>query len=518
MTFRPGQAARVLSALGRFYEQSLDERLAALRTSQGSGEVLTLLASAAREVPAYADFLRAHGVEVPSAPTLADFAKLPITTKENYHRAHPLPALCRGGHLDACDFVAVSSGSTGEPAIWPRFVTDELETAFRFEQVLRDAFQAHERRTLGIVCFALGSWVGGMFTTACCRHLAAKGYPLTLVTPGNNRSEILRVLRKLGPEFEQVILFGYPPFLKDVIDAGATEGIEWGRYRTRLVLAGEVFSEEWRELVCRRLGWSGGPDGHPALATASLYGTADGGVLATETPLSIQIRRFFAQSPEKARELFGDVRLPTLCQYDPTHRYFETEERSLLFSGDGGVPLLRYKILDQGGIVPYSSMMQHLQAWGFDAERALGDVAGSRGAPPARELPFVYVFGRSSFAVSFYGANVYPENVAPALERPHVAPSVTGKFVLEVGEDEAKNAYLSLTVELAASGPAEEDAFWEAEFAEVVEESVRTELERLNSEFAHYVPPERRTPRVHFRPLGDPEYFPVGVKHRYTRG
>ncbi len=36
------------------------------------------------------------------------------------------------------------------------------------------------------------------------------------------------------------------------------------------------------------------------------------------------------------------------------------------------------------------------------------------GEHPVRELPFVYVFGRSSFALSFYGANVYPENVAIA--------------------------------------------------------------------------------------------------------
>lgn len=37
---------------------------------------------------------------------------------------------------------------------------------------------------------ALGTWVGGMYTAACCRYLAQKGYPITLVTPGNNKSEI----------------------------------------------------------------------------------------------------------------------------------------------------------------------------------------------------------------------------------------------------------------------------------------------------------------------------------------
>jgi phenylacetate-CoA ligase len=40
---------------------------------------------------------------------------------------------------------------------------------------------------------------------------------------------------------------------------------------------------------------------------------------------------------------------------------------------------------------------------------------------------------------------------------------------------------------------------------------------RLNSEFAHYVPSEYQVPQVELAPMGDPEYFPIGVKHRYTR-
>ena len=51
-----------------------------------------------------------------------------------------------------------------------------------------------------------------------------------------------------------------------------------------------------------------------------------------------------------------------------------------------------------------------------------------------------------------------------------------------------------------------------------VPESIRDELLRLNSEFTHYVPTEYQLPRVVLRPAGDPENFPVGVKHRYTRG
>ncbi|HZE33737.1 MAG TPA: phenylacetate--CoA ligase family protein, partial [Actinoallomurus sp.] len=52
----------------------------------------------------------------------------------------------------------------------------------------------------------------------------------------------------------------------------------------------------------------------------------------------------------------------------------------------------------------------------------------------------------------------------------------------------------------------------------IAAESVRTQLCRLNSEFAHYVPEEYQLPQVTLLPAGDSAYFPRGVKHRYTRG
>ena len=58
-----------------------------------------------------------------------------------------------------------------------------------------------------------------------------------------------------------------------------------------------------------------------------------------ETLLSAGIRRFLAEHPDAARELFGESRLPRLVQYDPRVRFFEVRDGTLLFSGDNGVPL-----------------------------------------------------------------------------------------------------------------------------------------------------------------------------------
>lgn len=135
-------------------------------------------------VPAYRHFLDEAGVDPAAVRSVEDFHRLPMTTKDTYHRRYPLPQLCRGGRLEDCDMVAVSSGSSGTPTIWPRSLADELHIAARFEQVFR-TFGAERRSTLAVVCFPLGTWVGGLFTTACVRHLAAKGFPVITVAPGN---------------------------------------------------------------------------------------------------------------------------------------------------------------------------------------------------------------------------------------------------------------------------------------------------------------------------------------------
>lgn len=485
-----------MEARDHFIGTNLDDLLRPGETSDGFAAALALFRRVARDVPAYGTLLQERGIDPAAITTPAEFKRLPLLDKANYVRRFGLDQLVMGGDLGRCDFFAVSSGSTGEPTFWPRSAADEYPVAVRFEQVFRDAFAAHERRTLAVVCFAMGSWVGGMFTTFCLRALAEKGYHVVIATPGNKPDEILRTIERLAPGFEQTVLLGYPPFLKEVIDAGRTRGLDWQQYNIRLVLAGEVFSETWRELVAERVGAT-----HLPTFATSLYGTADAGVLAQETPLSVAIRRFLSARPDMAKAIFGEARLPTLCQYDPTNRYFEVIDGTLAFSGDNGVPLIRYHIADRGGILPYGDMLARLEAEGFDAS----------GITTIRRQPFVWVFGRANFTISYFGANIFPETVSIGLEQPAVSSFVTGKFVMEVKEGLAGKPAFALAIELAEGVGASDT------IAEAVSQAVLEVLRRLNSEFANYVPAELQRPVVTLHTLGDPVYFPAGVKHRYSR-
>ena len=499
---QPAKAQRAIAALEEFVSTPLDVRLQQAVEAEAETDVVELFHRVVATVPAYRDWLRSQDIDPRTIQTLADFQTLPLTTKQNYLQRYSLTELCRHGELVDCDMIAVSSGSTGQPTFWPRSLSDEFQIATRFEQIFHDSFHADQRRTLAVICFALGTWVGGMYTANCCRHLATKGYPITVVTPGNQKTEIFRVVQALAPAFDQVVLLGYPPFLKDVIDSGIAQGVPWAEYNVKWVMAGEVFSEEWRTLVGQRVGST-----NFCYDSASLYGTADAGILGNETPLSICIRRWLAANPDAARSLFGESRLPTLVQYDPHSRFFERYENTLLFSGENGVPLIRYHISDTGGTIAYDDLLQFLRDWGFDPVAEL-QKESDRGIYP---LPFVYVFGRSHFTVSYFGANIYPENVTVGLEQAPICEWVTGKFVMQVQEDADKNQVLQIAVELAPGAEASEEK------QQAIAASIQHHLRRLNSEFANYVLPEYQTPKVLLLPLGDSDYFPVGVKHRYTR-
>ncbi|GAB7037144.1 MULTISPECIES: phenylacetate--CoA ligase family protein [Catenuloplanes] len=454
-------------------------------------DLLGLFRDTVSDVPAYRKFLLARDVD-PDAVVSVD--QIPLTSKSDYHHRYPLPERCRGGRVTGGDIVALSSGSSGTPTVWPRSARDERGGAARMAHILRDAFHADERTTLAVVCFALGHWVGGMYVAGICRRLAAEGYPITVAPAGNDIDEVLRVVDELGGHYEQVVLLGYPPFVKNVIDSGLARGVDWAAYRIKIVMAGEVISEQWRDLIGLRAGMT-----DPASDVANMYGTADGGVLATETPLSVRIRRFLAGRPDLASAVFGDSRLPTLAQFDPATHLFETVPGgTLAFSTDGTVPLIRYHIADEGGLIGYDDLIALCRGHGFDP----GDGA---------DLPFVFVFGRSMFTVSFFGANVYPEDVAVALEQPGIADWATGRFVLRTLEDVDRDRRLNVVVEVAGGASGTETR------RRAAAEAIRAELLRVNNEFAHYVPAGYQTPDVELRAADDPEFFPPGIKHRYSR-
>ncbi|KAI8892973.1 hypothetical protein BC833DRAFT_609980 [Globomyces pollinis-pini] len=436
------------------------------------------------------------------------FDQFPITCKDTYINRFKMSERVLG-NVSVFDMIHTSSGSSGSPTFWGRTRMDEQYVETRFQQILHDNLNVQCTRTLAIIAFPLGSWVGGIFTTFCLRDLKALGYQLTIVTCGNQPDDIIKTITNLSDMFEQTCIFGYPPFVKSVIDKGLLNGIQWSRYNLAFVFAGEVFSEEWRLLIGTRAGIQ-----NPLQRIISIYGTADAGVIAQETLLSSSIRSFIASNPQLVKILFGKNRIPSLMQYDPTIRYLElhpTDHTIVLTTlpviqpsqsiketvAHMTSPLIRYNIGDDGGIMDFKPFLNLLISHGFQ--------------PPQtkyRELPFVWVFGRSFWTVSLYGANVYVENIMVGLEHPKVCDMITGKFVLQLTTD-PDDLRLHLHIELI---PNQKPSI---ELTNLIGECVVEALKRLNSEFCHYIPEDKQIPLIELYTFGDSVYFPIGVKHKY---
>lgn len=404
-------------------------------TRAGEQMALSLFHRAAVRVPAYKKFLKSHSIRHERVRSIADFKKLPTIDKKNYLAKYPLAELCWDGTLETASTVSVSTGSTGQPFFWPRAQEHIEETTALFELLFRRYFHIERIPTLFVVGYAMGMYVAGVYTTQCFTDIATRS-KLVLVSPGLNADNILRIVKELSPQFQQLIIAGYPPFIKDVLERGKDEGVNWKHHKTKLIFGGEGFSESWREYV---LGLMGSKTPHDAI---NLYGTADSAVLGHETALSIALRRASVKNEWLRHQLFGQTEaIPSLLQYYPFWRYFEAVDNELVFTANGAIPLLRYNIHDRGGIIPFDTAVSLLPE---SYRRPAKDV------PPhlTWRLPFVYLFGRSDMTTTLYGLNIYPENILAALESRSALPFVTGRFRMTKVETRGHRQKLEITAEL----------------------------------------------------------------------
>lgn len=312
-------------------------------------------------------------------------------------------------------------------------------------------------------------------------------------------------LRELAPKFDSVILAGYPPFVKDVLDEASGQGINLKALHIRIIFAAESFSEKFREYVAAKIGSK-----NLYLDTLNIYGTADIGTMAYETPTAILARRLALKHRILFGSLFSEIeRTPTLAQYNPHFITFEAPGGNVLLTGDNTIPLIRYAIGDRGGILSFTAAVEKIKAAGFGWKK---EVARAGIARRITELPFVYVYERADLSTKVYGAIIYPEHIKTALFQPAFKKILTGKFIMATKSDVRDNEYLDIKIELkphaAVSRP----------FAAKIQKAIIDVLVKQNAEY-HYLyglMPDRLKPRMFFRRYEDPAYFRPGVKQRWV--
>lgn len=468
---------------------------------QGQKQALKTFHDVANRVPAYKDFLKKNGVNPKSVKNFADFQRLPPVTKDNYLRQYPMRELIWDGSEFNGDIISVSSGSTGEPFFWLRNQAQQAEAAEFFYDMYKNNFGCDEVPTLLVVCFSMGIWIAGSYTTLGGIEASRKGLKLNIITPALDVTDALAVIKRLHKNYQQLILAGYPPFLKDLIDKGAEEGFDWKKLKVGFTPAGEVIGEELRDYFLRR----GTAYNDPSKVT-SIYGTVDAGIVAYETPLSVLLRRRIYHR-NLQENYFGRQVLPTLTQYDPRKRFIETVDSNIVFTASTGIPLVRYNIKDIGGVVTKledlvddgPSFIKDIDKYGIDIE--------------AWARPFVYVHGRSDFTASLYAVLIYPENIKKALFKEEVTHYITGRFVMGIKHKRNLDQYLEIMVELRKGQKPSKNVL------QHVQHSIAETLDTDNFEYRKLKISigDKAVPKVILKAHDDPKYFPRTVnKQRWT--
>lgn len=453
------------------------------------------------KVPAYRAFIRDCGVDPSSIASIADFSRLPVMTKKNYLTAYPLFDLLIDGVPDAATIISMSSGSSGQPFYWFRGRKSVDQSIIILDDLLTNTFKTKERQTLAIVAFAMGTWIAGTYMISAMEGLKSRGHKITTITPGINTAEILRIIEQIGGNFQQLLIMGYPPFVKDLVDSAVAGGVDWRKFDLKFLLAGENISERWRDYVLERIDR---PLEHARILL--MYGTADAGIMGVESPVSIKLRRLIEATNRVRERLFpGSSLLPTLVHYHPTIRYVELVDGQLVFTISNALPLVRYNLLDYGRLLTAVDIIKELETSGTN-DPELEAIASSRA------LPLIALYGRPDVAATFYALNIYPENVKYGLEKPEFNNLVSGKFVIRTECDEqTQEQRLKILIELSHGQRVAKAQI--SQICDAVIESMKvnnSEFNKLSQEIG-----KKALPQFQFLPNGSPE-FTIGIKHRWV--
>lgn len=435
---------------------------------RGEQMALKLFKDMSLRVPAYKDFLRKHKINPDKINSASDLDFVPPVDKNSYLKAYPLEKLCWDGEFNKKRWVFSStSGTTGEPFYFPREDAQDWQYALTAELYMLNNFDIADKSVLYIDGFAMGAWIGGLFTYQAVKNLSENGrYKMSIITPGVNKSEIIKTVKKMAPLYDMVIFGGYPPFVKDTIDEGLESGLDWKKYNIRFIFSAEAFTESFRDYIAEKAGLK-----NIYKDTLNHYGTVDLGTMSHETPLTVLLRKMALKDGVLAETIFGRKnRQPTLTQFFPEMFFFQEVNKNLLCSAYSGLPLVRYDLKDIGGVIRLEDFKK-----GFsDLDKHLNK---AKIADTVMNLPFVYVFERSDMVISWYGANIYPEHIREAHEHPEISKFVSGRFAMQIANDKMHNPVIQIFSELKKNKKADRNLL------KRLENVILEKLLEKNSEF-----------------------------------
>lgn len=455
---------------------------------------------ASKQVPAYKDFLKINGISPEKIQTIEDFKKVPLTDKKNYLMKYPLKDLTFGGSYRGKSAITSSSGSSGVPLYWPRTPIQDFGACKGFDSFLVNTFEIDKISTFHMNCSGMGIWTSGDYVGLLIKYLSYKYPHNTSISPGIDLDSTIKLIEKISLDFEQTIIYSYPPFARDIVDSIPPKLIK--KINLKFIVYGEPYSEKWRKFMLNKI--NGGNNYH---YITSVLGSSEGGLIGTESRVCTLLRIIAQKRKRFCKALFGKEQVPSLIQYNSQSKYIESISNNLVLTNMGGVPLIRYDTHDSGGIIYKEDIISSCKQVGncdLEDEAQVNKIL-------ITSFPFLYVFGRSDYTASIYGVLIYPEIVKDVLTSRPFAKYFSGKFVMSTEEDATSNQFLNIVLETKKNVDQKEIA------VPPMEKLFADHIALYSSEYSKLLSSsgKRVYPKIEIRDYGDNEHFSSRNKQKY---
>ncbi len=362
-----------------------------------------------KHIPAYQKFLAENGITV-----VKNWEDIPLMTKENYLLKYNTEKTVREGEIGKCFLIGASSGFSKKGTVfWLKEAVNENLYLNAVEEGLKNLYSIDKKKTLIVVSLAFGTWIAGMQLACTMRQLAAKtDYPLTACFPGLDLEEGAQIVKEYKNLYDQVLwitnVSNIPiiySLLKD--DKELLDGYVY------FPVVGEYFTENYRESFAKKFGY--GEDKEAVLWTG--YGSADTGDLGMESKNTIRLRKFFMRNPALCKDVFKSEDVPMILEKS-SNAYIEIIDGNIVLTKDQLIPLIRYNTKDSGGLL--------------EKEKLKGEIPEGM----FNKLPetMLYVFGRVSDSVVFYGTNLKIPGINNFLNSLDESFKYSGLFEIEEKE------------------------------------------------------------------------------------
>lgn len=399
---------------------------------------MSVFKETAENISSYKEFLKLKKIKPEEIKSFDDFERVPISDKYNYIREYgfnEVNSVKAGKNLYSFN---LSSGTIDEPTIWPRYYQYEEFLPLVFDLFMRQYWQIDKKSTLLVNAFAMGPWMAGFSVHSAIRPLTQR-HNLTLATNGADIDSIVYAVVKLGKYYDQVIVFSYPTFARTIIDHLEDAGVNLRKINLKMFIAGEGHTVEWRQYVNKI---SCG-DANDLTTIVDGYGITDTGLSGMGTALTNLIRDLAFKDKELAEELFGKSdSVPSLFQYNPGTYYIEDYNGEIVITTKSTTPLVRYNVHDVGGVIKFREMEEILKARNYDYRALIKKKRLSQDI--VSQQPFVYCFGRRDDTVIIGGANIFPEQIAPALFNARVRDIHSFKLTTDFDKEQHQLFYVLL--------------------------------------------------------------------------